>query len=102
MSKRKSYSMDFKTHAIQSVFERVDGGEDRQEAIKAVAAEVGCSVQALTQWMKPTNIDQLIPELTRTECDRLKELERLNHELMMDNEILRKACAIFAQAELDH
>jgi len=39
--------------------------------------------------------------LTSNERDRLKELERENRELKRANEILRKASAFFAQAELD-
>ena len=34
-------------------------------------------------------------------ADRLKSLERENRELRQANEILRKASAYFAQAELD-
>jgi len=41
------------------------------------------------------------PGLTSGERERLKELERENRELRRTNEILRKASAFFAQAELD-
>ncbi len=41
------------------------------------------------------------PGLTSSEALRLKELERENRELKRANEILRKASAYFAQAELD-
>ena len=41
------------------------------------------------------------PGLTPDERDRLKALERENRELRQANEILRKASAYFAQAELD-
>ena len=39
--------------------------------------------------------------VTTAERDRLKALERENRELRQANEILRKASAYFAQAELD-
>ena len=39
--------------------------------------------------------------MTTEERDRLKALERENRELRQANEILRKASAYFAQAELD-
>jgi transposase-like protein len=39
--------------------------------------------------------------LTTTDRERLKALERENRELKRANEILRKAAAFFAQAELD-
>ena len=41
------------------------------------------------------------PGLSTEERERLKELERENRELKRANEILRKASAYFAQAELD-
>ena len=41
------------------------------------------------------------PGLTSAERERLKALERENRELRRANEILRKASAYFAQAELD-
>ena len=41
------------------------------------------------------------PGLTSDMAARLKALERENRELRQANEILRKASAYFAQAELD-
>jgi transposase len=41
------------------------------------------------------------PGLTTSEQERINELERENRELKRANEILRKASAFFAQAELD-
>jgi len=39
--------------------------------------------------------------VTTQERDRIRALERENRELRQANEILRKASAYFAQAELD-
>jgi transposase-like protein len=39
--------------------------------------------------------------MSTSDRERLKELERENRELKRANEILRKASAYFAQAELD-
>jgi transposase-like protein len=39
--------------------------------------------------------------MSTTDRERLKQLERENRELKRANEILRKASAYFAQAELD-
>jgi len=39
--------------------------------------------------------------MTSSERTRIKELERENRELRQTNEILRKASAFFARAELD-
>ena len=41
------------------------------------------------------------PGLTTDERQRLKQLERENFELRRANEILKKASAYFAQAELE-
>jgi transposase len=42
-----------------------------------------------------------VPGLMTDERQRLKQLERETFELKRANEILRKASAFFAQAELD-
>ena len=52
--------------------------------------------------MRQAERDQGLREgLTSSDRERLKELERENRELKRANEILRKASAFFAQAELD-
>jgi len=67
-----------------------------------VAEKLGCTVEALRRWVRQAERDQgRRPGLTTDERQRLKDLERENHELKRANEILRKASAFFAQAELD-
>ena len=52
--------------------------------------------------MRRAERDQGLREgVTSSERERLKALERENRELKRANEILRKASAFFAQAELD-
>ena len=71
-------------------------------AIRSVAEKLGCSVEALRRWVRQTERDHgQRPGLTTDERQRLKQLERENFELKRANEILRKASAFFAQAELD-
>ena len=102
MSRHKSYSLVFRARAVRLVLEQQDEYDAQLTAIKSVAGEVGCSVQALRQWVRLAKLDQgKRAGLTRSECERLRQLERENHELRRDNEILRKASAIFAQAELN-
>jgi transposase-like protein len=56
----------------------------------------------LRKWVRQAERDQGLRGGTTTEeRDRLKALERENRELRQANEILRKASAYFAQAELD-
>ena len=64
--------------------------------------QVGCTAETLRQWVRQAERDSgARPGVTTSERERLKELERENRELKRANEILRKASAYFAQAELD-
>ncbi len=68
----------------------------------AISSKVGCTAETLRKWGRQTEIDQAKHEgLSSTERQQLKELERENRELKKANEILCKATAFFAQAELD-
>jgi len=67
-----------------------------------MARKVGCRAEKLRKWVKQNEIDQGQREgLSTSEREHLKQLERENRELKQANEILRKASAFFAQAELD-
>ncbi len=79
------------------------GEHDSQwAAIGSIAAKIGCTAETLRKWVRQTERDQgKRPGLTTEERERLKQLERENRELRRANEILRKASAYFAQAELD-
>jgi transposase len=71
-------------------------------AIEAIAAKIGCSGNTLRDWVRRVERDSgLRAGLTTADRERLKELERENRELKRANEILRKASAYFARAELD-
>jgi transposase-like protein len=71
-------------------------------AITSIAAKLGCTAQTLRTWVQQAERDTgRRGGLTTTERQRLKELEREVRELKRSNEILRKASAYFAQAELD-
>jgi transposase-like protein len=71
-------------------------------AIVSIAAKIGCTGQTLDEWMKKADIDSgRKAGVTTDMAARMKVLERENRELRQANEILRKASAYFAQAELD-
>ena len=75
--------------------------ESRWQAIVSVAAKIGCSANTLNEWVKKAEVDGGKRAGVTTEmAERLKVLERENRELRQANEILRKASAYFAQAEL--
>ena len=68
----------------------------------SIAAKIGCTAQSLHDWVKKAEIDSGVRGGVPAEiAERLKALERENRELRQANEILRKASAYFAQAELD-
>jgi transposase len=70
--------------------------------LRAIAPKLGCTAETLRRWVRQAERDSgQRAGLTTTEQQRLKELERENRELKRANEILRKASAYFAQAELD-
>ena len=69
---------------------------------RSIASKLGCTAETLRKWVRQAERDTgRRPGLTTDERQRLKELERENRELKRANEILRKASAYFAQAELD-
>ena len=71
-------------------------------AMGSIAAKIGCTAETLRKWVRQSETDQgLRAGLSSDERKRLKELEREVRELRRANEILRKASAYFAQAELD-
>ena len=68
----------------------------------SIAAKIGCTAETLHKWVRQAERDQGVRSgLTNSDRERLKALERENRELKRANEILRKASAFFAQAELD-
>ena len=80
------------------------GGRLRSQwaAIASIAGKVGCTPESLRRWVRQAERDRgLRAGATTDERERIKALERENRELRQANEILRKASAYFAQAELD-
>jgi transposase-like protein len=74
----------------------------RWATIVSIATKIGCTGQTLNEWVKQAERDTgRRPGPTTEMAARLKALERENRELRQANEILRKASAYFAQAELD-
>ncbi len=67
-----------------------------------MAEKIGCTAETLRKWVRRSEVDAgKRPGLTTAEREHMKELEREVRELKRANEILRKASAYFAQAELD-
>jgi transposase len=105
MSKRESrkpFAPEVRERAVRLVREQQGEHPTQWAAIQAIAPKIGCSAEALRTWVRRAERDAgERPGLTTDERERLKTLERENRELKRANEILRKASAFFAAAELD-
>jgi transposase len=96
------YSPEVRERAVRLVLDNAGQHESRCSAILSVSSKIGCAPQTLNEWVKKTEVDRGQRAGVSSEmAERLKALERENRELKQANEILRKASAYFAQAELD-
>ena len=102
MPRRSRYAPEVRERAVRLVFDREDEHESQWKAIVSIADKIGCSSEKLRNWVRQAERDAgLRAGLTTDERERLREVEREVKELRRANEILRKASAYFAQAELD-
>ena len=102
MKKPSRFSPEVRDRAVRMVLEHQNEHDSQWAAITSIAGKIGCSAETLRNWVRQTERDQgQRAGLTTDERARLKQLEREVFELRRANEILRKASAYFAQAELD-
>jgi transposase len=102
MAKRTRFSPEVRERAVRLVREHQGEYETQWGAISSIASKIGCAAETLRQWVRRSERDTgQRPGVTTEEQTRLKALEREVRELRRANEILRKASAYFAQAELD-
>lgn len=102
MNTSKRYSPEIRERAVRLVREAEQEHRSQWAAIQSISAKIGCTHETLRRWVRRSERDRgERAGLTTDEKDLLKQLQRENRELKQANEILRKASAFFAQAELD-
>ncbi len=102
MTRRSRFSPEVRERSVRMVLDHRGEYASQWEAMRSVAGKIGCTAETLRKWVRQAERDTgRRPGLTTEERARLKQLERENRELRRANEILRKASAYFAQAELD-
>ncbi len=102
MTKPTKYSPEVRERAVRMVLEHEQEYSSQWAAIQSIAQKIGCSGETLRNWVRRVERDSgRRAGATTDQVARLKELEREVRELRRANEILRKASAYFAQAELD-
>ena len=102
MTKARRFSPEVRERAVRLVRDHQTEYASQWGAISSIAGKIGCTAETLRLWVRQTERDAgQRPGVTTEEQQRLKVLEREVRELRRANEILRKAAAYFAQAELD-
>jgi transposase-like protein len=100
--RQRRFSPEVRERAVRLVHQHQGDHASQWAAIGSIAAKIGCTAETLRSWLRQSERDSgKRAGPTTDDRERIKVLERENRELRQANEILRKASAYFAQAELD-
>lgn len=96
------FPAEVRARAVRMVLDNEGQHGSRWQAMVSIAAKIGCTPQTLNDWVRKAEVDSGKRAGVPSDLsDRMKALERENRELRQANDILRKASAYFAMAELD-
>ncbi len=99
---KSPFPVEVRDRAVRMVLEQQGQHATQWAAICSIAGKIGCSGETLRKWVRQVERDRGVRAgPTSVEGERVKALEREVRELRQANEILRKASAYFAMAELD-
>jgi len=102
MGRPSKHSPEVRERAVRMVLDHAPEHPSQWAAIRSVGEKLGIRTESLRRWVRQAERDAgKRSGLTTDERERLKQLEREVSELRRANEILKKASAFFAQAELD-
>jgi transposase len=98
----RRYTEEEKAQAVRLVRQLRRELGTEHGTVQRVADQLGYGVETVRKWVKRADVDEGVkPGRSTADAARIKELEQRNRELERTNQILRKASAYFAQAELD-
>ncbi|AGI72492.1 hypothetical protein OA238_c24340 [Octadecabacter arcticus 238] len=96
------FSTEVRARAKRLALENEADYRTRSECFRSISKKIGCSPETLRDWVNKQAVETGDREgLTQSECAQMKELQREIRELRQANDILRKASAFFAAADLD-
>ena len=96
------FSEEVRARAVRLVLENEAHYKTRSECLRSISSKIGCSAETLRDWIKKQAVEDGTREgLTQSERAEMKALKHEIKELRQANDILRKASAFFAAADLD-